>query len=86
MIHHVVIAKIKSQKLENSRDLSLASQGALVVMNLPANAGNIRDAGSIPGLRRSAGGDPHSIILSWRIPMDRGAGQARVHRIAKSLR
>ena len=86
MIHHVVIAKIKSQKLENSRDLSLASQMALVVMNLSANAGNIRDAGSIPGLRRSAGGDPHSIILAWRIPMDRGAGQARVHRIAKSLR
>ena len=53
MTHHVVIAKIKSesQKLENSQDLSLASQVALVVKNLPANAENITDAGLIPGLR-----------------------------------
>ena len=57
-----------------------------MVKNLPANAGDIRDAGSIPGLRRSPGGDPHSIILAWRIPVDRGAGQVRVHRVAKSLR
>ena len=28
----------------------------LVVTNLPANAGDIRDAGSIPGLGRSPGG------------------------------
>ena len=33
-----------------------ASQVALVVKNLPANAGNIRDMGSIPGLGRSTGG------------------------------
>ena len=26
----------------------------------------------------------HSSILSWRIPMDRGAWQATVHRVAKS--
>ena len=38
-----------------------ASQVALVVKNPPANAGDIRDAGSIPGLGRSTGegnGDP----------------------------
>ena len=47
-----------------------ASQVVLVVKNLPANAGNVRDAGSIP-----SGEDPldesmwiHSSILSWRIP------------------
>ena len=33
-----------------------ASQVALVVKNLPANAGDIRDIGLIPGLRRSPGG------------------------------
>ena len=33
-----------------------ASQVALVVKNLPANAGDIRDAGSIPGSRRSPEG------------------------------
>ena len=47
-----------------------ASQGVLVVKNLPANAGDMRDVGSIPG-----SGDPleegmatHSSILAWRIP------------------
>ena len=33
-----------------------ASQAVLVVKNLPANAGNIRDVGSIPGSARAAGG------------------------------
>ena len=32
-----------------------ASQVALVVKNLPANAGDARDAGLIPGLRRFPG-------------------------------
>ena len=36
--------------------VSLASQVALVVKNLPANAGDMRDTGSIPGLGRSPGG------------------------------
>ena len=33
-----------------------ASQIVLVVKNLPANAGDIRDAGLIPELERSPGG------------------------------
>ena len=33
-----------------------ASQLTLVVKNLPANAGDIRDSGSIPGLGRCPGG------------------------------
>ena len=46
-----------------------ASQAVLVVKNLPANAGDIRDAGSIPGSWRSPGGgmSTHSSILAWRI-------------------
>ena len=42
----------------------------LVVKNLPASAGDIRDPGSIPGWGRSPGGgngNPHS-VLAWRIP------------------
>ena len=41
-----------------------------MVKNLPANAGDIRDAGSIPGLGRSLkeGMETHSSILFWRIP------------------
>ena len=46
-----------------------ASQVVLVVKNLLANAGDIRDMGLIPGLRRSAGGGhgnplPYS-CLEW---------------------
>ena len=58
----------------------------LVVKNLPANAGDIRDAGLISGSGRSPGvgrGDPlqHSCLDNL---MDRGAWQAIVDRIAKS--
>ena len=37
---------------------------------LPANAGEVRDAGSIPGSGRSLeeGMAAHSSILAWRIP------------------
>ena len=35
---------------------SLASQVALLVKNSPADAGDVRDAGSIPGSGRSSGG------------------------------
>ena len=34
----------------------MASQMALVVKNPPANAGDLRDTGLIPGSRRSPGG------------------------------
>ena len=63
-----------------------ASQVALVVKNLPANAGDIRDMGSIPGLGRSPGGG-HSNSLQYSYlenPMDRDAWQATVHSIAQS--
>ena len=58
----------------------------LVVKNPPANARDIRDLVFIPGLGRSPGGGDgtHSDILAWRIPTDRGAWQATVHRVAKS--
>ena len=40
------------------------SQVVLVVKNLPANAGNIRDIGPIPGLGRSPGGG-HGNLLQY---------------------
>ena len=48
---------------------------ALVVKNPPANAGNIRDTGSIPGLRRfPAGGYGNPLQYSClENYMDRGA-------------
>ena len=58
----------------------------LVVNNLPANAGNIRDLGSIPWSGRSPGGG-HGNPLQYSCLenlMDRGAWQAIVHRVAQS--
>ena len=42
---------------------------ALVVKSPPANAGDIRDMGSIPGSGRLPEGlATHSSILAWRVP------------------
>ena len=63
-----------------------ASQMALVVKNSPANAGDIRDVGSIPELGRShEGGHGNPLQYSFlENLMDREAWKATVHRIAKS--
>ena len=53
------------------------SQVELVIKNLPANAGHIRNAASIPGLGRSLR-EGHGKPLQYfclEIPMDRGAGR-----------
>ena len=63
-----------------------ASQVALVVKNLPANAGGARDMGSIPASGRSPGignGNPLQYSCLGN-PMDRGAWWATVHGVAKS--
>ena len=64
----------------------MASQGLLVVKNPPANAGDARDMGSIPGLGRSPGvGNGNPLQYSGlENPMDRGAWWATVHSIAKN--
>ena len=58
----------------------------LVVKNLPANAGNPRDTGLIPGLGRSpGGGNDYSLqYCCLENPMDRGAWWATVPGVAKS--
>ena len=61
-------------------------QVVLVVKNPPANAGDIREAGSIPESGRSPG-EGHGNPLQCSClenPMDRGAWRATVHRVAKS--
>ena len=52
-----------------------ASQVALVVKNPPVNAGDVRDAGLIPGLGRSSGGENGNLLQHscWENPMDSGA-------------
>ena len=59
---------------------------ALVIKDPPANVGDTRDAGSIPGLGKSPGGG-HGNPLQYSYlesPMDRGAWQAIVHRVVES--
>ena len=57
-----------------------------MVKNPPANAGDIRDTGSIPGLERPPGGDDGNSLQYSRLEnlMDRGAWWATFHRVTKS--
>ena len=58
----------------------------LVVKSLPANVGDVRDTGSIPGSGRSPGGG-HGNPVQYSClesPMDRGTWQATVHGVAES--
>ena len=55
----------------------LASQVALVIKNLPATAGDVRDSVSISGLGRAPeGGHGNPLQYSYlQNPMDRGTGR-----------
>ena len=57
-----------------------------MVKNQPANAGDVRDAGSIPGLERSFGvGNGNPLQYSClENSMERVAWQATVQEVAKS--
>ena len=56
-----------------------------MVKNLPANAGDSGDAGSIPGSGRSPGGGNGNPLHYSCLgnPKDRGAWWATVHRVTK---
>ena len=59
---------------------------ALLVKNPPANAGDLRDVGSVPGLGRSPGRG-HDTPLQYSYLenlMDRGAWWATIHRVTES--
>ena len=58
---------------------------ALAVKNLPANAGDINNMGSIPGLGRPSGeGNGNPLQYSClENSMDRGTWRATVHGVAK---
>ena len=61
-------------------------QVALVVKNPPANAGDLRDPGAIPGLGRSPGGEQGNPLQYSCLenPTDGGAWRATAHGVAKS--
>ena len=60
--------------------------GGTVINNLPANARDSRDSGSIPDLGRSPGGRNGNPLQYSDLEnlMDRGSWQAIVHGVAKS--
>ena len=60
--------------------------GGTMVKNPPANAGDVRDTGSIPGLGRSPGeGNGNPLQNSClKNPMNSGAWWATVHGVAQS--
>ena len=67
-IHETWISKVSAYILGTPQE-------ALVIKNLPASAGDIRDAGLIPGLGRSLGGGHGNPLQysSLENPMDRAA-------------
>ena len=62
-----------------------ASQVVLVLKSLPASGGDRGDVGSIPRSGKSPGGGSGSPLLYSCLenPLDRGAWQATVHRVAE---
>ena len=80
--HAVIHGVTKSWTWLSDYDIFRASQMALLVKKLPANAG---DAGFIPGSERSrAEGNGNPLQYSClENPMDRGAWWATVHRVTR---
>ena len=66
--------------------LKMGFSGDSVVKNLPANAGDTGDVGSIPRWGRSPGGENDNPLQCSCLEksMDRGAWQASVHGVPKS--
>ena len=56
-----------------------------MVKNQPVNAGDVRDAGAVPELGRSPGGENDNPLQYSCLenPMDRGTWQSTVHRVTK---
>jgi len=79
-------AKQQQSLKELCSNNSGASHAALVVKNSPANTGDLRNTGSLPGLGRAPGGR-HDYLLQYSClenPMDRKAWPDTVHGVAKS--
>ena len=77
-----IFLKFVKQKINKN----MITQVMLVVQNLPASAGDLRDMGSIPGSGRFPGGG-HGNPLQYSClenPMERGAWRAAVHKVSKS--
>ena len=81
-------AKIYNIKIKKAGEgeVGRAYQVVLVVKNLPINAGDLSDSGSIPGSGRSSeGGNGNPLKYPClENPMNRGAWQTTVHGVTTS--
>ena len=75
-----------SRQISSFCATALGFPGSSVVKNPLANAGDTRDAGSIPGSGRSPGGRRGNPLRypCLETPMDRGAWRSAVHRVTQS--
>ena len=71
----IVGVELCAPKKKKKKHMLRTSQVVLEVKNLPANAGDVGDMGSIPGFRRSPGeGNGHPLRYSrLENPVNRGA-------------
>ena len=86
MVHGVANSQTRLSDFHFTSVKPVTSPVALVVKNAPANAGDARDAGLIPGSRRSPGGG-HENPLQYSClenSMDRGVWRGTVRRVTKS--
>ena len=86
VILRTLLASEKGSSMLLSVSLIRDFPGGTTVENPPANAGDARDAGSVPGLGRLTGGGngnplQYSCLGS---PVDRGAWRAPVHGVTES--
>ena len=82
----IKLETVKILSFSPTSKLSWTSKVPLVVKNLPASAGDVRDLGLIPGLGRSPEGENGNPLQYSRLenPMDKGAWQATVYRVTKN--
>ena len=85
-VHEVAQRWTRLKQLSSTSTMYQHFPGGLVVKNSPANAGDIRDVGLIPGSGRSPrGGHGNPLHYSClKNPMDRGAWWAAVHKVTRS--
>ena len=79
------VARSRTRLMQLSSSSSSSSMVALVAKNLPVNAGDIRDSGSIPESERFPGeGNGNPLQYSClENPMDRGASKAIVRGVTR---
>ena len=76
----------KDNTVNNDRvSMTNCSPGCLLVDNMPDNAGDIGDAGLIPGMERFPGGGNGNLLQYSCLenPVDRGAWWATVHGVTE---